>query len=167
MGDHDDGESLTAATRGVDGVFYMQLAPLPAQAEYMVQAAKAAGINKLVLLSSLRTVLQPMPMIGARIAARDEVFRQSGLDVTYWRASGLMSNAQPRNFGLRRCEAVPSQRDGGFAFGVGEELAEEFGVSRERVRQIEVRAFEKVQKAVRNRVAAMESPPTQPELAMH
>ena len=38
-----------------------------------------------------------------------------------------------------------------------EELAEEFGVSRERVRQIEVRAFEKVQKAVKNRVAAMES----------
>jgi RNA polymerase sigma-32 factor len=48
-----------------------------------------------------------------------------------------------------------------------EELADEFGVSRERVRQIEVRAFEKVQKAVKNRVAAMESPPTQPELAMH
>ena len=36
-----------------------------------------------------------------------------------------------------------------------EELAEEFGVSRERVRQIEVRAFEKVGKAVRYRVAAM------------
>jgi RNA polymerase sigma-32 factor len=39
-----------------------------------------------------------------------------------------------------------------------EELASEFGVSRERVRQIEVRAFEKVQKAVRQRVAAMETP---------
>jgi RNA polymerase sigma-32 factor len=39
-----------------------------------------------------------------------------------------------------------------------EELAEEFGVSRERVRQIEVRAFEKVQKAVRNRVADLEAP---------
>ena len=38
-------------------------------------------------------------------------------------------------------------------------LAAEFGVSRERVRQIEVRAFEKVQKAVKNRVAAMETPP--------
>ena len=37
------------------------------------------------------------------------------------------------------------------------ELAEEFGVSRERVRQIEVRAFEKVQKAVKNRVAAIET----------
>ncbi len=43
-----------------------------------------------------------------------------------------------------------------------EELAAEFGVSRERVRQIEVRAFEKVQKAVKNRVAAMETPSAQP-----
>src|ERR1700674_5387948 len=42
-----------------------------------------------------------------------------------------------------------------------EDLAAEFGVSRERVRQIEVRAFEKVQKAVRNRAAAMEAPPPQ------
>jgi len=38
-----------------------------------------------------------------------------------------------------------------------EELADEFGVSRERVRQIEVRAFEKIQKAVKNNVAAMEA----------
>jgi RNA polymerase sigma-32 factor len=39
-----------------------------------------------------------------------------------------------------------------------EELADEFGVSRERVRQIEVRAFERIEKAVRQRVAAMERP---------
>jgi RNA polymerase sigma-32 factor len=39
-----------------------------------------------------------------------------------------------------------------------EQLAGEFGVSRERVRQIEVRAFEKVQRAVKNRIAAMELP---------
>jgi RNA polymerase sigma-32 factor len=39
-----------------------------------------------------------------------------------------------------------------------EELAGEFGVSRERVRQIEVRAFERVERAVRNKVAAMEQP---------
>jgi RNA polymerase sigma-32 factor len=38
-----------------------------------------------------------------------------------------------------------------------EELAVEFGVSRERVRQIEVRAFEKVQRAVKTRIAAMEA----------
>ncbi|MGD1036474.1 MAG: RNA polymerase factor sigma-32, partial [Roseiarcus sp.] len=38
------------------------------------------------------------------------------------------------------------------------ELAEEFGVSGERVRQIDVSAFEKVRKVVKNRIAAMESP---------
>jgi RNA polymerase sigma-32 factor len=38
------------------------------------------------------------------------------------------------------------------------ELADEFGVSRERVRQIGVCAFEKVQKSVKKRVAVMETP---------
>jgi len=38
------------------------------------------------------------------------------------------------------------------------ELADEFGVSRERVRQIGVCAFEKVQKSVKNGVAVMETP---------
>jgi RNA polymerase sigma-32 factor len=48
-----------------------------------------------------------------------------------------------------------------------EDLASEFGVSRERVRQIEVRAFEKVQKAVKNRVAAMEAPPMAAAVPAH
>jgi RNA polymerase sigma-32 factor len=39
-----------------------------------------------------------------------------------------------------------------------EQLAEEFGVSRERVRQIEVRAFEKVQQAVVERMRKVEAP---------
>ena len=42
-----------------------------------------------------------------------------------------------------------------------EDLADELGVSRERVRQIEMRAFEKVQKAVKRQVAALESRPGQ------
>jgi len=42
------------------------------------------------------------------------------------------------------------------------ELAEEFGVSRERVRQIEVSCFEKVQKAMKNRAAATKSPAAMP-----
>jgi RNA polymerase sigma-32 factor len=37
-----------------------------------------------------------------------------------------------------------------------EDLAAEFGVSRERVRQIEVRAFEKVQAAVKGTIARQE-----------
>jgi RNA polymerase sigma-32 factor len=42
------------------------------------------------------------------------------------------------------------------------ELADEFGVSRERVRQIEARAFEKVQEAVKNRLAAIDTPVRKP-----
>jgi RNA polymerase sigma-32 factor len=48
-----------------------------------------------------------------------------------------------------------------------EDLAAEFGVSRERVRQIEVRAFEKVQRAVKSRIAAMETRPAAPALQAH
>ena len=40
-----------------------------------------------------------------------------------------------------------------------EELSAEFGVSRERIRQIEVRAFEKVQKAVQKAAAAAQPEP--------
>jgi RNA polymerase sigma-32 factor len=46
-----------------------------------------------------------------------------------------------------------------------EELSAEFGVSRERVRQIEVRAFEKVQKAVRKGAKELEKPRAQIEAA--
>jgi RNA polymerase sigma-32 factor len=48
-----------------------------------------------------------------------------------------------------------------------EELAAEFGVSRERVRQIEVRAFEKVQRAVKTHVAAMEARPAASAVPAH
>jgi RNA polymerase sigma-32 factor len=40
-----------------------------------------------------------------------------------------------------------------------EELADEFGVSRERVRQIEVRAFEKVKKAVKDHITETDAIP--------
>jgi RNA polymerase sigma-32 factor len=46
-----------------------------------------------------------------------------------------------------------------------EDLSGEFGVSRERVRQIEVRAFEKVQEAVKKNLAAREAAHPQPALA--
>ena len=42
-----------------------------------------------------------------------------------------------------------------------EDLAIEFGVSRERIRQIEVRAFEKLQKAVRDKALELQLLPQQ------
>ena len=65
-------------------------------------------------------------------------------------ALGVLNDRERRIFAARRLADEPITLA---------ELAEQLGVSRERVRQIEVRAFERVQKAVRNRVAAMELPP--------
>jgi RNA polymerase sigma-32 factor len=64
-------------------------------------------------------------------------------------ALAVLNNRERRIFEARRLADEPITL---------EELAEEYGVSPERVRQLEVRAFEKVQKAVRHRVAAMERP---------
>jgi RNA polymerase sigma-32 factor len=52
-----------------------------------------------------------------------------------------LTDRERRVFEARRLQDEPATL---------EDLSQEFGVSRERIRQIEVRAFEKVQKAVRN-----------------
>jgi len=56
-------------------------------------------------------------------------------------ALGKLTDRERRVFEARRLEDDPATL---------EDLSQEFGVSRERIRQIEVRAFEKVQKAVKN-----------------
>jgi RNA polymerase sigma-32 factor len=64
-------------------------------------------------------------------------------------ALSVLNDRERRIFEARRLADDPASLG---------DLAIAFGVSRERVRQIEVRAFEKVQKAVKDRVAAMEAP---------
>ena len=62
-------------------------------------------------------------------------------------ALGLLNPRERRIFEARRLLDEPLTL---------EALSEEFGVSRERIRQIEVRAYEKVQAAVRSNVARLE-----------
>ena len=62
-------------------------------------------------------------------------------------AMGVLNDRERRIFEARRLAEEPMTL---------EDLAAEFGVSRERVRQIEVRAFEKVQAAVKTTVARQE-----------
>jgi RNA polymerase sigma-32 factor len=64
-------------------------------------------------------------------------------------ALGVLNERERRIFEARRLADDPITL---------EQLAEEFGVSRERVRQIEVRAFEKVQDAVKAGIAKIETP---------
>jgi RNA polymerase sigma-32 factor len=62
-------------------------------------------------------------------------------------AIGVLNTRERRIFEARRLAEDPMTL---------EDLAAEFGVSRERVRQIEVRAFEKVQSAVKHTIARQE-----------
>ena len=64
-------------------------------------------------------------------------------------AMGTLNDRERRIFEARRLADDPVTL---------EELSTEFGVSRERVRQIEVRAFEKVQKAVKKNARELEKP---------
>ena len=68
-------------------------------------------------------------------------------------ALGVLNDRERRIFEARRLSDDPITL---------EQLAEEFGVSRERVRQIEVRAFEKVQQAVVDRMHEVETPKALP-----
>jgi RNA polymerase sigma-32 factor len=63
-------------------------------------------------------------------------------------AIGVLNPRERRIFEARRLAEDPMTL---------EDLAAEFGVSRERVRQIEVRAFEKVQSAVKGTIARQEA----------
>jgi RNA polymerase sigma-32 factor len=64
-------------------------------------------------------------------------------------AMGVLNDRERRIFEARRLADDPVTL---------EDLSSEFGVSRERVRQIEVRAFEKVQKAVKKGARELEKP---------
>jgi RNA polymerase sigma-32 factor len=64
-------------------------------------------------------------------------------------ALGVLNPRERRIFEARRLAEDPITL---------EQLSEEFGVSRERVRQIEVRAFEKVQDAVKKALVRIEAP---------
>ena len=63
-------------------------------------------------------------------------------------AMGVLNARERRIFEARRLAEEPMTL---------EDLAAEFGVSRERVRQIEVRAFEKVQSAVKSEIARQDA----------
>jgi RNA polymerase sigma-32 factor len=68
-------------------------------------------------------------------------------------ALGKLTDRERRVFEARRLQDDPATL---------EDLSQEFGVSRERIRQIEVRAFEKVQKAVKNAAQRLLAPKSLP-----
>jgi RNA polymerase sigma-32 factor len=86
------------------------------------------------------------PSPEALLAVYDETDRQQKA-LTH--AIGVLNPRERRIFEARHLTDQPMTL---------EDLAVEFNVSRERVRQIEVRAFEKVRKAAKNRIAETQAP---------
>ena len=80
------------------------------------------------------------------LAGRDETDHRHKALV---HAIGVLNQRERRIFEARHLAEEPTTL---------EDLAAEFNVSRERVRQIETRAFEKVRKAAKNRVAETQTP---------
>jgi RNA polymerase sigma-32 factor len=80
------------------------------------------------------------------LAGRDESDHQHNALI---HAIGVLNPRERRIFEARHLADEPTTL---------EDLAIEFNVSRERVRQIEMRAFEKVRKAAKNRVAETQMP---------
>jgi RNA polymerase sigma-32 factor len=81
-----------------------------------------------------------------RLVESEEADRRKSFLLT---ALGTLNERERRIFEARRLSENPATL---------EDLSVEFGVSRERVRQIEVRAFEKVQKAVRGAARTADAP---------
>lgn len=94
LGDLDDASSVAAALHGIDSVFLLHVGIGTTQTQIMIEAARAAGVNRIVLLSSVGARLIPFagPMPES-FGAREDLLRASGLGVTYLRPTSLMSNA--------------------------------------------------------------------------
>lgn len=94
VGDLDDPASIDAAVKGgVDAVFHLQAAPFPTQTETIISAARNAGVDRIVALTSVGAILEPLPTMGTFFRAREDLLRASGLNVTLLRPNTLMTNA--------------------------------------------------------------------------
>ena len=114
VGNLDDTDSLAAALRGVDSVFLLHVGAGTAQTQNMIDAARIAEVDRIVLLSSIGPRLLPLAgFIPSTLAAREDLLRASGLDVTYLRPNGLMSNALTWADGIRKDNRVVDATDPG------------------------------------------------------
>jgi uncharacterized protein YbjT (DUF2867 family) len=114
VGDLDDPGSVGEALRGVEAVFVLHVGIGTAQTQIMIEAARRAAVNRIVLLSSVGARLIPLAgLMPESFAARENLLRASGLDVTYLRPTSLMSNALSWADGIRDNNQVVDVTDPG------------------------------------------------------
>jgi uncharacterized protein YbjT (DUF2867 family) len=105
VGDLGEPATLTAAFEGVDGVFLLTPGMGLEHAVNAVALAQAAGVRRIVHLSSFNVLGDPMPAMGRWHHEREEIIRASGIPATFLRPGGFMTNA---------LEWAPTIRAGGY-----------------------------------------------------
>lgn len=93
VGDLTDPASLKPALDGVDALFLLVPGLAVEPAADAVLAAVAAGVGRIVLLSSFNVLGEPMPAMGRWHHEREEIVRGCGIPATILRPGGFMTNA--------------------------------------------------------------------------
>jgi uncharacterized protein YbjT (DUF2867 family) len=93
VGDLAHPETLPAALAGVERVFLMDASHGLDLTRNAVAAARDAGVQRIVNLSSIGAGLDPMPIMGRSFVAREAMIHESGIAWTFLRPSTFMSNA--------------------------------------------------------------------------
>lgn len=105
VADLTEPESLRPAFAGVDRLFLLTQGTGTDQAAHAVAAAQKAGVRRIVLLSSINVIGDPVPAMGRWHHEREQLVLGSGIPATILRPSGFMTNA---------LEWAPSIRAGGY-----------------------------------------------------
>jgi len=93
LGDLDDPATLAPAFAGADVLFLLTPGIGTDHVRHAVAAAEAAGVRRIVHLSSFNVLGDPMPAMGRWHHEREQVIRASGIPATFLRPGGFMTNA--------------------------------------------------------------------------
>ena len=105
IGDLGQPETLPPAFDGADGLFLLVPGIGADHTAHAVAAARAAGVRRIVHLSSYAVIGDPMPAMGRWHHEREQLIRASSVPATILRPSGFMTNA---------FDWLPTIRAGGF-----------------------------------------------------
>lgn len=85
--------TLEPAFAGVDKLFLLTQGIGTVQAANALAVAKAAPVKRIVLLSSVNAIGDPVPAMGRWHRKREQLLEESGIPATVLRSGGFMTNA--------------------------------------------------------------------------
>ena len=98
-------QALARAFDGVERLFLLVPGTGMEHTENAIGAAQAAGVRRIVYLSSYAVIGEPRPAMGRWHHQREELIRGCGIPATFLRPCGFMSNA---------FDWLPTLREGGY-----------------------------------------------------